>query len=35
MQMDEGDLRLLPPVTERIVGWTFRIADAPGHGLVA
>jgi GxxExxY protein len=35
MQMDEGDARLLKPVTERVIGCAFRVADALGHGFVA
>jgi GxxExxY protein len=35
MQMDNGDARLLAPVTERIIGCAFRIANALGHGFVA
>ena len=34
MQMDEGDARLLAPVTERIVGCAFRVANRLGHGFV-
>jgi GxxExxY protein len=34
MQMDEGDARLLAPVTERIIGCAFRVANALGHGFV-
>jgi hypothetical protein len=34
MQMDEGDSRLLEPVTERIIGCAFRVANALGHGFV-
>src|SRR5476651_564126 len=34
MQMDGGDARLLQPVTERIIGCAFRVADALGHGFV-
>jgi GxxExxY protein len=34
MQMDGGDARLLEPVTERIIGCAFRVANAPGHGFV-
>jgi hypothetical protein len=35
MQMDEGDARLLAPVTERTVGCVFSVADALGHRFVA
>jgi hypothetical protein len=31
MQVDEGDARLLAPVTERIIGCAFRVANALGH----
>jgi GxxExxY protein len=34
MQMDEGDARLLLPVTERIIGCGFRVANALGHGFI-
>jgi GxxExxY protein len=34
MQMDEGDARLLAPVTERIIGCAFRVANSLGHGFV-
>jgi GxxExxY protein len=34
MQMDEGDARLLEPVTERIIGCAFKVANALGHGFV-
>jgi GxxExxY protein len=34
MQMDEGDARLLAPLTERIIGCAFRVANALGHGFV-
>ena len=34
MQVDEGDARLLQPVTERIIGCAFRVANALGHGFV-
>jgi GxxExxY protein len=34
MQMDEGDARLLEPVTERIIGCAFSVANALGHGFV-
>jgi GxxExxY protein len=34
MQMDGGDARLLEPVTERIIGCAFRVANALGHGFV-
>ena len=34
MQMDGGDARLLDPVTERIIGCAFRVANALGHGFV-
>jgi GxxExxY protein len=33
MQMDEGDARLLEPVTGRIIGCAFRVANALGHGF--
>jgi PD-(D/E)XK nuclease superfamily len=34
MQIDGGDARLLEPLTERIIGCAFRVANALGHGLV-
>jgi GxxExxY protein len=34
MQMDEGDARLLQPVTGRIIGCAFQVANAPGHGVI-
>jgi GxxExxY protein len=34
MKMDERDARLLLPVTERIIGCAFRVANALGHGFV-
>src|SRR3984957_8398864 len=34
MQMDGGDARLWEPVTERIIGCAFRVANALGHGFV-
>jgi GxxExxY protein len=34
MQMDAGDARLLLPVTERIIGCAFRVANALGHGFI-
>jgi hypothetical protein len=34
MQMDEGNARLLDPVTERIIGCVFRVANTLGHGFV-
>jgi GxxExxY protein len=34
MQIDKGDARLLEPVTERIIGCAFRVANALGHGFV-
>ncbi len=34
MKRDEGDARLLEPVTERIIGCAFRVANALGHGFV-
>ena len=34
MQMDGGDARLLEPLTERIIGCAFRVANALGHGFV-
>jgi GxxExxY protein len=34
MQMDGGDARLLEPMTERIIGCAFRVANALGHGFV-
>jgi PD-(D/E)XK nuclease superfamily len=34
MQMDGGDAGLLEPVTERIIGCAFRVANALGHGFV-
>jgi GxxExxY protein len=33
MQMDEGDSGLLAPVTERIIGCAFRVANALGYGF--
>jgi hypothetical protein len=33
IKMDEGDGRLLEPVTERIIGCAFRVANALGHGF--
>jgi GxxExxY protein len=30
----QGDARLLEPVTERIIGCAFRVANALGHGFV-
>jgi hypothetical protein len=33
MQMDEGDARLLQPVTGGIIGCACRVANAPGHGF--
>jgi hypothetical protein len=35
MQMDAGDLRLLPPVTERTIGCALRVAHALGHRFAA
>jgi GxxExxY protein len=32
--MDERDAWLLEPVTERIIGCAFRVANALGHGFV-
>jgi GxxExxY protein len=32
--MDGGDARLLEPVTGRIIGCAFRVANALGHGFV-
>jgi hypothetical protein len=32
--MDEGHSRLLAPVTERIIGCAYRVANALGHGFV-
>jgi hypothetical protein len=32
MKIDERDLRLLRPVTERIMGCAFRLANALGPG---
>src|SRR5476649_910333 len=34
MQMDAGDALLLEPVTQRIIGCAFRVANALGHGFV-
>lgn len=34
MQMNGGDARLLEPLTERIIGCAFRVANALGHGFV-
>ena len=34
MQMDEGDARLLRPVSGRIIGCAFRVANALGHGFI-
>jgi GxxExxY protein len=34
MQIDKGDTRLLEPVTERIIGCAFRVANALGQGFV-
>jgi GxxExxY protein len=34
MQMDGGNARLLEPMTERIIGCAFRVANALGHGFV-
>jgi len=34
MQMDGGDARLSEPVTERIIGCAFRVANALGHGFL-
>jgi GxxExxY protein len=34
VQMDGRDARLLVPVTERIIGCAFRVANALGHGFV-
>ena len=34
MKMDEGDVRLWAPVTERIIGCAFRVANALGHGFI-
>jgi GxxExxY protein len=34
MQMDGGNGRLLDPVTERIIGCAFRVANTLGHGFV-
>jgi GxxExxY protein len=34
MQLDEGDSRLREPMTERIIGCAFRVANALGHGFV-
>ena len=31
--MDEGDARLLEPLTGRIIGCAFRVANALGHGF--
>ena len=35
MQVDEGDARLLAPVTGRTIFCTFKVANALGHGFVA
>ena len=34
MQMDEGDARLLQPVTGWIIGCAFRVANGLGHGFI-
>jgi hypothetical protein len=34
MQMDEGDARLLQPVTGRIIGRAFGLANMLGHGFI-
>jgi GxxExxY protein len=34
MQMNEGDARLLQPVTGRIIGCAFKVANALGHGFI-
>lgn len=34
MKVDAGDSRLLEPVTERITGCAFRVANALGRGFV-
>jgi GxxExxY protein len=34
MKMDEGNALLLEPVTERIIGCAFRVANGLGHGFV-
>ena len=34
MQMDEGDARLLQPVTGRIIGCDFKVANRLGHGFI-
>jgi GxxExxY protein len=34
MQVDGGDALLLEPVTERIIGCAFGVANALGHGFV-
>ena len=34
MQMDEGDARLLQPVTGRITGCAFQVANGLGPGFV-
>jgi hypothetical protein len=34
MQMDEGDSRLLEPVTEQMIGCAFTVANALGQGFV-
>jgi hypothetical protein len=34
MQMDEGDARLLEPLTERIIGCALRVANTLGLGFV-
>ncbi|WP_158925134.1 GxxExxY protein [Acidisphaera sp. S103] len=34
MKVDEGDLRFLAPVTERVIGCAFRVANLLGHGFV-
>ena len=34
MEVDEGDARLLQPMTERIIWRAFKAADAFGHRFV-
>ncbi len=34
MKVDEGDLRFWAPVTERVIGCAFRVANLLGHGFV-
>jgi hypothetical protein len=34
-ERDEGDARLLQPVTGQIIGCAFRVANGLGHGVIA